>query len=136
MFDLLSKNSTVQLMDRGMTLATRRMELIAGNMANIDTPGYHARDFDFQAALRSELGQGETSPGGFTALPSHFATATHFSRPANNAKPAYERNDGNDVSLDHEAMNLSLTQQAYQLCSSLAQTEIRRTYQIIREGEK
>ena len=133
MFDLLSKNPTVQLLERGMTLATRRMELIAGNMAHIDTPGSHAKDFDFQAALKAEMGQ---TDGSFQALPSHFATASAFPSRPQSSRPAFERNDGNDVSLDRESMNMSLTQQAYQLCSSLAQTEIRRTYQVIREGMK
>ena len=40
---------------RAVALAARRMELIAGNMANADTPGYKARDIDFRATLQAEL---------------------------------------------------------------------------------
>jgi flagellar basal-body rod protein FlgB len=40
---------------KAMALGARRLELIAGNLANADTPGYKARDIDFRAALQAEL---------------------------------------------------------------------------------
>ncbi|MEW6169096.1 MAG: flagellar basal body rod protein FlgB [Pseudomonadota bacterium] len=36
-----------------MQLQRRRMELIAANIANADTPGFQARDLDFREALAS-----------------------------------------------------------------------------------
>ncbi|SFF55413.1 flagellar basal-body rod protein FlgB [Fontimonas thermophila] len=36
-----------------LQLQRRRMELIAANIANADTPGYRARDVDFRAVLSS-----------------------------------------------------------------------------------
>ncbi len=38
-----------------MQLQRRRMELIAANIANADTPGFQARDIDFRAVLASTL---------------------------------------------------------------------------------
>ena len=35
-----------------LALRTKRMELLSANIANSDTPGYKARDIDFQAAMR------------------------------------------------------------------------------------
>lgn len=32
-------------------VGAKRIELISGNMANVDTPGYKARDIDFRATL-------------------------------------------------------------------------------------
>lgn len=43
---------------QAMPLREQRMKLIAGNLANADTPGYKARDLDFDAALRDASGQG------------------------------------------------------------------------------
>lgn len=34
-----------------LAVRSRRMELIASNLANADTPGFKARDIDFRAAL-------------------------------------------------------------------------------------
>ncbi|OOZ37710.1 flagellar basal body rod protein FlgB [Solemya velesiana gill symbiont] len=42
---------------QALQLKARRAEVIAGNIANADTPGYKARDFDFRALLNREMGQ-------------------------------------------------------------------------------
>ncbi len=34
-----------------LQVQTQRMEVLANNLANVDTPGYKARDIDFKAAL-------------------------------------------------------------------------------------
>lgn len=43
-----------------LALRAKRMELLAANIANTDTPGYKARDIDFAAAMRSASGAQET----------------------------------------------------------------------------
>jgi flagellar basal-body rod protein FlgB len=40
---------------QALMLRARRAEVIAGNLANADTPGYKARDFDFHKVLKQEL---------------------------------------------------------------------------------
>lgn len=40
---------------QAMALGARRLELIAGNIANTDTPNFKARDIDFRATLQGEL---------------------------------------------------------------------------------
>jgi flagellar basal-body rod protein FlgB len=37
---------------QALTLRAERQQLLAGNIANADTPGFQARDFNFAAALR------------------------------------------------------------------------------------
>lgn len=137
MFDLLSHSPMVQTMDRAMNLANRRLDLVAGNMANIDTPGYRTRDIDFQESLKSALqelpGQGlpmvKTDPRhlgggapGATTQPQEVATGQ-------------ERNDGNNVNLDRETMILQRTQSSYVLASTFLQGEVRRTLQAIRDAK-
>ena len=38
---------------KAMQIRTDKMEVIAGNLANANTPGYKARDIDFQKAMAS-----------------------------------------------------------------------------------
>src|SRR6266545_3987966 len=38
--------------ERYMDVLSARQRLVASNIANADTPGYHTRDLDFQAELR------------------------------------------------------------------------------------
>jgi flagellar basal-body rod protein FlgB len=40
---------------RAIEAGARRLELIAGNMANADTPGFKARDIDFRATMQALL---------------------------------------------------------------------------------
>ena len=52
-----------------LKLQSRRMEVLADNLANADTPGYKARDIDFRAAMATAGNQdgavklSTTSPG-------------------------------------------------------------------------
>ena len=41
-----------------MDLISSRQKLVASNIANADTPGYHTRDFDFQSAFQDAIGGG------------------------------------------------------------------------------
>jgi flagellar basal-body rod protein FlgB len=139
MFDLLSNNGMIQTMDRSLTLATRRAELIASNMANIDTPGYHTKDFDFASALKTEIDRmGSGSISMARTDPKHLGGTIQGPNPPVNDPmgPAYERNDGNDVSLDRESMMLARTQGNYQMASNFAQSELRKIYQVMRDGSR
>lgn len=40
---------------QALKLHSRRSEVLASNIANADTPGYKARDFDFREVLKSEM---------------------------------------------------------------------------------
>lgn len=40
--------------DTAMQLRAQRAEVLANNLANADTPGFKARDFDFKAILAAE----------------------------------------------------------------------------------
>lgn len=137
MFDLISSNAMIQATDQSMTLATRRLGLIASNMANIDTPGYHTKDFNFESALKSALDQsdGNQLPMARTD-PKHFANASSsgLGPSTDQASPAYERNDGNDVSLDQESLKLARTQNDYILASNFAQVEVRKIRQMISQA--
>jgi flagellar basal-body rod protein FlgB len=59
---------------QALKLHSRRSEILAGNMANSDTPGFQARDIDFKAALqriKSEQG----GSGLKTTNPHHLNSA-------------------------------------------------------------
>ena len=45
--------SRLDFMSTSLQLRAQRQEVIASNIANVDTPGYAARDFDFASALRN-----------------------------------------------------------------------------------
>ena len=139
MFDIVSGNPMIQLMDRSLTLASRRQTLIASNLANIDTPGYRTRDFDFEGALKAALAEdaGQQSPTSLARTnPLHLqgSSSAEFPATSDPMRPDAERNDGNDVSLDRENMLMARTQMAYQNASNFMQVELRKMYFLIRES--
>ena len=48
---------------QALTLRAERQQIIAANIANADTPGYQARDFDFASALRAASGGATAGEG-------------------------------------------------------------------------
>lgn len=94
---------TAQLDFQGQALALRahRQRLIADNIANADTPGYKARDFDFAAALRAASGQGAAGEG-IAADVMRGAGAGAAAPTLAYAVPAQANLDNNSVDMDRE----------------------------------
>jgi len=46
---------------QALALEAQRTDVLAANLANVDTPNYKARDMDFKAALAAASGQGDAS---------------------------------------------------------------------------
>jgi len=56
-----SIDTTYALLGKAMDVSARRHNLITGNVANMDTVGYEAKDLDFQKTLEMEMAQGRGS---------------------------------------------------------------------------
>lgn len=87
----ISFDSALGIHPHALNLRAERSTVIAGNLANVDTPGYKARDFDFQSAL-SEVEHRSRSGQRIDAA----ATPLQYRNPYNNAI------DGNTVELGVE----------------------------------
>ena len=89
---------------QALLLRAERQRLIAGNIANADTPGFKARDFDFASALRSATaasGSGSAGVGEGIAA----GVMQPGGRPApilRYALPAQTNLDSNSVDMDRE----------------------------------
>jgi flagellar basal-body rod protein FlgB len=88
-----------------LALRGQRQRLLAGNIANAETPGFQARDFDFAAALREATG----APGGRTLGTPIARDLLRSGRAGAGAEPKllytqpHQTNlDGNSVDMDRE----------------------------------
>ncbi len=111
----------MQLLQGYLKVASDRQQVVASNLANLDTPGYHVRDINFQAAMQQALT--DTTTTGTQATP---ATLEVEGLP--------ERPDGNNVNIDRESMLLSQTQLQYQMGVQLIKAEFHRLLTAIKEG--
>jgi flagellar basal-body rod protein FlgB len=84
---------------QALSLRAERQRIIASNIANADTPGYHARDFDFGAALRNATGQAGLGSGIASTVMSPGGRAMPELR---YALPSQTSMDNNSVDMDRE----------------------------------
>ena len=94
--------STLDFQGASLALRSERQRLLASNIANADTPGYLARDFDFASALREATGA--RAAVATTTPPGHIPLSTGARAEANllYATPSQTNLDGNSVDMDRE----------------------------------
>ncbi len=101
-------NDTLDFQGQALTLRSQRQRLIASNIANADTPGYVARDFDFAQALREATaalpGSARFGQGLQRSSPGHIGSAGAAGAQAalNYATPSQTSLDRNSVDMDRE----------------------------------
>jgi flagellar basal-body rod protein FlgB len=94
---------------QALGLRAYRQQVLAGNIANSDTPHYKARDFDFTTALKEAMaGRGEGSLQVVRTHVRHFPGSDGDGMP--NLKyriPMQDSADGNTVEMDTERIQFS-----------------------------
>lgn len=111
---------------QAMPLREQRMKLIASNLSNADTPGYKARDLDFDAALRQA--QGTASAGALTTTAEqHYAIGSAdglnpFQILREGAQPSL---DGNTVDPDTERAAYGRAALEYRASLSFVESKVR-----------
>jgi flagellar basal-body rod protein FlgB len=88
-----------------LVLRSERQRLIASNIANADTPGYVARDFNFSQALREATSAGNSGTLGAPVTADLFADGgdtMRISPSVRYATPSQTNLDRNTVDMDRE----------------------------------
>ena len=107
---------------RQMSMAAAKQVAAAGNLANIDTPGYKAVELTFADALDERISSlAVTQPGHLGASPVSGATVQEIAGTT-------PRRDGNTVELDPEL--LTMTRAAGDF--SAAQTALAAKFRLVR----
>jgi flagellar basal-body rod protein FlgB len=127
-------NQTFQTLEKAIDISQKRQGVIAGNISNLDTPGYKAREIDFKAALKTAM-DGDT---GSTAL--SRTDARHFtdvSGPGGDVQVHEDPGafDGlNWVGVDSEMKKLMENKLVYQTAVEAMMRKITIIKDTIREG--
>jgi len=96
-------------LERVLDLSAFRHQVIATNLANVDTPGYRTRDLrPFAGEIEQAMAGEEPSSIGSSAGAS-FATQS-FTPVAHEIRGLLERPDGNNVSVERESLLLAQNQ--------------------------
>jgi len=118
---------TVDAMGSYLTRLSKRQQVVASNLANIDTPGYKTKEIDFHATMEELLSD--------HSIPLKVSRPGHNAMDPMNIAPlepeVYEpgglpmRPDRNNVDLDREMMKLSETSFGYSTITQLLRSKFR-----------
>ena len=102
-------DNALDFQSAALSLRAQRQQVLAGNIANADTPNYKARDFDFSTALKEAMA-GRSSG----SLPLATTSSRHLVGGAESSTarlmyrtPTQASADGNTVDMDVERAQFS-----------------------------
>ncbi|MDG2221647.1 MAG: hypothetical protein VYA84_07330 [Planctomycetota bacterium] len=119
------QTTTIPALEQSMAFAQRRQELLAGNVANIDTPDYRARDLDvgdFQNALAESIQAAERRPSAIEPT-----TRDDLFAGPRKATEQIVLHDGSDISIEHQVKEIAKNQHMH----SLAVTTMRSQFALL-----
>lgn len=100
-----------EALGRFLDLASDQLKLTAGNMANVDTPGYKTMGFDFEQEFARQL----------NAVPTALASSLALQPSA--VEGLVARPDGNNVAMDREGLELAKSQLRFKMGVDLLKGE-------------
>ncbi len=107
--DLLG--SPGQLLLRLLSSTEERARVVAGNIANQNTPGYKRREFQFEELLAEEIDKGKTKL-------SHVQPRTLVDRESD------ARGDGNNVVIEQEVASLRESALRYDMYAAILRSRV------------
>ena len=144
MIDRLFDTPAMKVLARALSASGLNHQVIAHNLANVDTPGFKRSEVLFQSKLAAALAEQESQG---TVLQGARTDARHLpiGSPADPAAVTPEvvvraettlRPDGNNVDLDAEMVKLSENTLMYQSLAQLVHTKFSQLRSVITEGRK
>jgi flagellar basal-body rod protein FlgB len=125
----------IAALGRFLDVNVARLRLIDANLANVDTPGFQARDLDFRPSSARQAVEGDEA--GRLSYASSFSSSTSslpYTPVARPVRGLLQRPDGNNVSVERESLLLAETQMKYSLGVQLLKDEFHGISQAINSG--
>ena len=123
---LFATDNVTNLLQNFLDVQSQRTQVIAGNIANADTPNYNAKELRFEDFLRDAARQSE--------LP--LSRRTDYLSPTQVAEqiPTVIGLDGNTVDVGHEMSELAQAGTSFNFGAKMLQSRLRTLRMAIREG--
>jgi flagellar basal-body rod protein FlgB len=139
MFDAMFDNSTLPMLEQVVTFTQARHGVLAGNIANLDTPGYKSRDLSpqaFQQRLKTAIKQQHEAATRPTATAAPYAPyqtqtkpeprgAAHDFGKVSGSLKGMLRHDENNTSMEQQVTEISKNQAQHNLALSLMTAQLR-----------
>ena len=138
MFDSWLSNSTLPALEQTAVFAQKRHQLLAGNLANLDTPDYKTRDLsvnEFQTQLKAAINPSKT--GATTYVPGKGQQPVTQQQALEKARDVSKQilyHDGGDVSLEEQVTEISKNQSMHNTAIALMRSQFQTLQVAIRES--
>jgi flagellar basal-body rod protein FlgB len=127
----ISDAAIMNALGRQMTTAVAKQLVSAGNLANIDTPGYKTQTLTFDDVLEQQM-QMPLKPA--TSGKSAGGAAAGSARGAAEAEGLPMRRDGNNVQLDRELLDMTRASADFSAAQAALAAKFRLVRYAINEG--
>lgn len=136
MFDAMFDNSTLPMLEQVVTFTQARHGVLAGNIANLDTPGYRARDLspkEFQTRLKAAIEEQHRSAAQPTSLSPYekyetaptAKTAKQAMTKVTHSMKGMLRHDDNNISMEQQVTEIAKNHAQHNLALSLMTAQFR-----------
>jgi flagellar basal-body rod protein FlgB len=95
-----SQDQMFPALEKLLSHASKRQQALASNIANIDTPGYHAKDYTFESQLGASMTMATTHEN-------HVAPMQDTAGARVYEVGSPEKPNGNDVDIDRELTEIT-----------------------------
>ena len=127
---------TLSAMGQYMNRLSKREQVVASNIANIDTPGYKTKDISFHATMQELLSAGSIPLK--TSRPEHRAMDELVFAPLEpevfEVRGLPSRPDNNNVDIDKEMLKLGETSFGYSIMTQLLRVKFHTIASSINDG--
>lgn len=140
-------DSTLGRLEKSLDVRLARHNVLSGNLANVDTPGYKPRDVDFQAAMSTaeagEVGGAAPASSVHVTRPGHLAASagTGIGSASGDDIPVIERGgdapsmDGNRVDLDRTMAQMAENGMQYGAAARAASKKLGILRYVVSDGQ-
>jgi flagellar basal-body rod protein FlgB len=116
-------------LERVLDVSAYRHQVIASNLANVDTPGYRTRDVsEFAGEIEQAMAGEDDASAGLPLARAGFTPVAHEIR------GLLERPDGNNVSVERESLLLAQNQLRFTVAVAFLKAEFHRLSSAISGG--
>lgn len=132
-------DNTSDLLVKTAQLRSQKAEVIAGNIANLDTPGFQAKKFEFAETLRNASGSSASTLTMTTTKINHLGRSGKIN--SIHGSISVKENtlgglDGNSVNLDQEMAEQAINNAAYNRTLQMLKSKMSILKNAIVEGGK
>ncbi|MBI5327943.1 MAG: flagellar basal body rod protein FlgB [Deltaproteobacteria bacterium] len=126
-------SGVLPVLERSLNIRALRHRIISSNIANEETPGYKARDIEFQQELDKMIDKGAVQM--VSTNKNHISSAALNSTPQIVIKGGSGASlDGNTVSLEKEMVNMAENTMMYNASAAMLIKKMHGLREAIKEG--